>query len=474
MRQQMTADSQIVSTAEPPRRRRGLRLPRNRRGMALLMVMIGLIVCSILTAGFLSTQGTSIGIARNERDASKCRGLAQSGIDMCYWLIRNRSDWREAMTPGTWLNNVPIGDGTVTVSVTDGAGNASFSADPTQAAVVSATGTYDGRTSTLTATIRPTGGGTVYANGNFISGNIQLGSDLLTAATIDSYNSSVGSYGGANVGSNGSFTSDSTAVGALIIYFPSIFKGTYTAAPTSLLTNVLSLLGLANAPTAMGNATEFRTPGNVVMPNTSNIPYIGSLSYTNGGAQNLSNPGRYDQISITNTQITITKSGVYYVTGNLNCANTGSSSISVQDGKSVVLIVDGNVTLNKNCTLGATGQLALYCNGSVTISGNVNTAGSTKNFILYGSPSCNSIQITGTNTVQGAIFAPQAAVTMQTGSPKFYGAVVAHDLTMKNGSALHFDQALQSLYISNVTGGSASPGTADYRITIAGGPGIGR
>src|SRR5438105_1743881 len=88
--------------------------PLKRRGMALVLVMVGMIVCTILTAGDLSSQGTSIGIARNERDASKCRGIAQTGIDMCYWLIRNRSDWRETMPIGTWLNNVAIGEGTVT------------------------------------------------------------------------------------------------------------------------------------------------------------------------------------------------------------------------------------------------------------------------------------------------------------------------------------------------------------------------
>src|SRR3954447_11789191 len=89
-----------------------------RRGMALLLVMIGLIVCTILTAGFLASQGTSIGIARNERDASKSRDIAQTGIDMCYWLIKNRSDWRSGITPGSaWLSNSPVGDGTVTVTV---------------------------------------------------------------------------------------------------------------------------------------------------------------------------------------------------------------------------------------------------------------------------------------------------------------------------------------------------------------------
>jgi hypothetical protein len=44
---------------------------------------------------------------------------------------------------------------------------------------------------------------------------------------------------------------------------------------------------------------------------------------------------------------------------------------------------------------------------------------------------------------------------------------------LKNGAQLHFDEALRSLYLSPITGGSASPGTADYRVTITGGPGLG-
>lgn len=448
------------------------RPPTTRRGVALLMVMIGLIVCSILTAGFLSTQGTSIGIARNERDASKCRGIAQTGIDMCYWLIRNRSDWREAMAPGTWLNNVPIGDGTVSVSVADGAGNASFSADPTQAAVVTSTGTYDSRTFTLTATIRPTGGGTVFDNGNFITGNIQLGGDLLTGSTIDSYNSGVSAYAPGTAGSNGSFGSDATAVGSLLIYFPSVFKGTYTAAPNTLLSNILSLIGLASSPTATATASEYRTPGTVVVPNTTNLPYVGSISLTNS-SKTISSPGRYDQIVLSNSQVTFNASGVYHITGNLTLSGSGPS-LNVADGTTVVLVVDGNVSLIKNMNLNNSGQLAIYCNGTLSASGNINNNGSTNRLIMYGSSTCNSVQLNGAAKVFGVIYAPQAAVTMQTSSPQFYGAVIASSLTMKNGAQLHFDQALQSLYISNVTGGSAPPGTADYRVIINGGPGIGR
>ncbi len=449
-------------------------MPRTQRGMALLMVMIGLVVCSILTAGFLSTQGTSIGIARNERDASKCRGIAQTGIDMCYWQIRKRSDWREAMRTGTWLTSMPVGDGTVTTSVADGAGHSSFSTDPTQAAVVTSTGTYDNRTLTLVATIQPTGSGTVFASGNFISGNIQLGNSLLTAAQIDSYNSSVAAYSTSSAGSNGSFGSDATAAGALLIYFPSIFNGTYTAAPSTLLTNILSLVGLASSPTAVATATEFRTPGAVIMPNISGLAYNGAYTKSNSSGQVISTPGRYDSITLTNSSATINTSGLYYVTGNLSVSNATSSSLAIADGKTVVLVVNGSVSISKALSLGPTSQLAIYSSGTVTLSGTINGSTATNHLVIFGSSSCNSIQITGTNTaVYGAIYAPQAALTMQTGNPKFYGAVVANSLGILNSSQLHFDQALQSLYLSNLTGGSAAPGTADYRVTIAGGPGIG-
>jgi len=70
----------------------------------------------------------------------------------------------------------------------------------------------------------------------------------------------------------------------------------------------------------------------------------------------------------------------------------------------------------------------------------------------------------------GAIYAPQHTMTMQTGNPKFYGAVVAKSITIKDSAAFHFDEALRGLRISNITAGSAAPVSADYQINITGGP----
>jgi biotin carboxyl carrier protein len=523
--------------------------------MALLLVMIGMVVCTILTAGFLATQGTSIGIARNERDAAKSRALAQTGIDMCYWLIRNRADWREAMAPGKWLNGAAVGDGTVTVTVdkeystvrapaagtfsasagggaaayvtegsavdtntvvgkigtapvsagvkgtvarvlvisgqsvdynqplflvkTDATGN--FADDPTQGVTLTSVGTFDNRAFTLLATVRPTGGGTVFKSGNFISGTIAVGNtDLISAATVDSYDSSVGPYSSLLPGTNASFVSNAAANNALTVYFPSAFRGSYTAGVGASLASAVNLVGaVMGGPTSVAAAVEPRTPGTVLPPNVAGLPYQGTMvrSPTQVGSNTFPGPGKYDNLSLTSTTVTIPSggSGIYYITGNMNLGN-GTAVLSVADGVSAVLFVNGTVNIQGRITLNGTARLAIYANGNVTINGgNVNvTGGVTNRLTLYGTSSCAQVQITNASTMYGSIYAPQAAVTMQANSPKLYGAVIANSLTLKNLAQLHFDEALRSLRISNVTGGSAAPGSADYTVTLTAGPGLGR
>lgn len=457
--------------------------------MALLLVMIGMIVCTILTAGFLATQGTAIGIARNERDATKCRAIAQTGIDMCYWLIRNRNDWRQSMTPGQWLSNVAIGDGTVSAKVVDANGNPAFTTDPTQGVAITSTGTYDSRSFSLSATVRPTGGGTVYVAGNFIQGNIQLGQSLLdlSGGKIDSYNSSNGTYA-QTVAGNGAFGSNASGLGALTMYFPSIFNGSYTAAPNVPLLNILSILGGGSGPTSSSNAGQTRNPGTVLMPNTTGLVYRGAFSPTS--IANLSQPGRYDSFTTNTFGVTISASGLYYITGNFNVGGTGAS-VTVSPNVAAVIMVEGAITIAKPVTLGNGSQLAFYCDGTVlnpstvTVTNtSVNSTGATSQFTVFGSQNCKTITVTGAlGKVVGSIYAPQADLTMKTSGPVLYGAVVANNLYLYNGAALHFDEALRTgLSMSNITGGSAptesaptavTGGNSFYQISITGGPGIG-
>ena len=447
----------------------------SRRGMALLLVMIGLVVCTILTAGFLASQGTSIGIARNERDAVKSHAIAQTGIDMCYWLIRNKSDWRETMNPGNWLTNAPVGDGAVTVSADDA--NHNFADDPTAPVTLTATGAFDNRVFALTATICPTGGGTVFQAGNFVGGTLVLGNlDLKNIATIDSFDSSVGPYS-TSKGGNASFCTNAAAIGSATIYYPSTFQGSYMAGPNAILGLVTSLIGGALSPTAVTKAIETRNPGNVIFPNTANLnPQPNVTPKDTTLAVDLPDPGVYNDVKANNATVNVAKSGTYVINHDLVIGAASTSYLTTNDNITASIIVKGNLKVQMGkIQLGNNAQLSLYVYGDINVmGGSMNYNGKMPNLLIFGGPNAGTIQITSGGSIYGAIYAPNHDMILQTASPKFFGAAVVKSLTVKNTAAFHFDESLRTLKMPNITGGSAPAGTPDYRIAIVGGPGIQR
>jgi hypothetical protein len=402
--------------------------------------------------------------------------MAQSGIDMCYWLIRNKTDWRQTMPVGKWLQNLPVGDGAVSVSVDDD--SHCFTDDPACPVTISATGAYDNRTFTLSATVRPTGGGTVFKNGNFIAGAIALGnSDLVTAAIIDSYNSSLAPYNAYLPGFNASFASNTTTNGGLKCYYPSFFCGSYSSAPAANLSNVIQLLGGDPGPIATSRALETRNPGKVIFPNTAGLNHYPAVS--SPGAmwpRFVSQPGTYGELSVSGGgTITIMGSGPIEITSNITLGNAANSALNIKEGVAANVIVHGNIIINPSCKitlLDGVSQLNLYVDGNVTLNGgSINGSGKTSQVVLFGGDEGGTIQINNnTGCFCGSIYAPQHDVIMQTNSPKFFGALVAKSLTLKNGAAFHFDESLRSLKLDQITGGSAPAGTPDYTISINSGP----
>ncbi|HVX85327.1 MAG TPA: hypothetical protein VH253_11135 [Phycisphaerae bacterium] len=447
-----TSDRQVPGAsirAGAPRRRR--------RGVAMLLVMVGLVVCSILVAGFLSTQGTSIGIAHNERDAEVARNYAQSGIDMCYWLIVNRSDWRTGMAPGPWLSGYPVGSGTVSVTAADGDGTGTFADDPTQPVILTSTGTCNGRSFTLSASVTPTGGGTVFRGGSFTLGQLILHN----TAAIDSFNSSVAPYNILFPGSNALFSSNYSGSGALTMDGLSLFRGSFIGGPTSLLGSIVqSILGLL-IPTSVSTESQLYIPGRIVPPNTTGLTTYGAKTMlTNGPLA----AGEYTSVSNTKVMM-LNTSGTYHITGNLV---SSAGSISVPDGVNAVVEVDGNTSLGAINVSGA-GTLTLYVSGTSTLAASVNVAGGAANFRIFGMNTATNITLKGTGTsVTGVIFAPQASLYL-TDSAKLFGSAIAHDITADKTSAIHYDEAMKDVRIDNITSGSAPAGTADYVVTRLGG-----
>ena len=196
---------------------------------------------------------------------------------------------------------------------------------------------------------------------------------------------------------------------ALTVYFPSIFRGSYTSAPTAVLSSILNLVGLvALGPASITTGTESRNPGTVIFPNTTGQVARGNVNRLNAGSSSFGQPGQYDFCTVKGSStVNITVSGIYHITGDL-LIQSSSAALNVNDGVSAVLIVDGNVNVLKTIGLNTSGVLALYCNGAVNIvGGTVNGSGGTSRLTIFGSSTCNAITLSSNAIVVGAVYAPR-------------------------------------------------------------------
>jgi hypothetical protein len=139
---------------------------------------------------------------------------------------------------------------------------------------------------------------------------------------------------------------------------------------------------------------------------------------------------------------------VFLTSGNYTVADTGS--IYVAANASVILKVTASAwspgAVHIAGSITNSGQLTVYMQGaSTTLGGNTTVdSGVAGNFTYYGLPSNTSVTCSGTSTFIGAVYAPEASVTLNGGgnSNDFVGSCVANNVNMNGHYNFHFDEAL--------------------------------
>ncbi|MCP4593610.1 MAG: hypothetical protein GY842_22975 [bacterium] len=91
-----------------------------RRGVALVLALIAVVIGVTLATSFLAAQSTTIGIARNVENHSKAVRVAESGLEVALAYVRANSDWRTEQPHGTWVTDESFGEGTFTIVGEDG------------------------------------------------------------------------------------------------------------------------------------------------------------------------------------------------------------------------------------------------------------------------------------------------------------------------------------------------------------------
>lgn len=156
------------------------------------------------------------------------------------------------------------------------------------------------------------------------------------------------------------------------------------------------------------------------------------------------------------TYVTNTVTGVYDFnqSGNYRITAAGGSyPIQIEAGVTVTLDIQqttfnpGTVTIlggpNKS------GTVYMYQeSGSATLSGNTTAGGyRPENFIYYGLPGVTSLTLGGTTAFIGAIYAPEASLTLKGGGGNngIMGALVVQSLSMGGHYNVHYDQGLAGI-----------------------------
>lgn len=156
------------------------------------------------------------------------------------------------------------------------------------------------------------------------------------------------------------------------------------------------------------------------------VPFTGGASAPESGVAGYDwvlKDANYQVNSVKNKKILVTGDAVFYVVGSFE-----------QQGNSVVEVA-------------ATGSLKLYVGGNVSIGGNgiVNQTAKAENFMLFGLPTCTNIKFHGNGTFSGAIYAPNADLTLNgggSGDEDFSGASVTKSVTFNGHFKFHYDEAL--------------------------------
>jgi predicted acyltransferase (DUF342 family) len=225
------------------------------------------------------------------------------------------------------------------------------------------------------------------------SGDITLDNNAMT----DSYDSSVGVYGGSNVGSNGDVTTESDSIS---LANNAVINGDQE-------TNASSDFTPACFPTTLPEGAEDLSD------------YLPDLNATLG-SDNEFKAFRASQVKLdNNVQISIRGKVELYVEQDLTLSN--NASIVLLSGATLSIYVKGNI---------------LFDNVS---QGLVDSAPG--DFIIYGTSNTGIVEIKNDSIVYAAIYAPDYFIKLDNRS-ELFGSVTGDQVHLSNDSRVHFDEAL--------------------------------
>jgi len=296
---------------------------------------------------------------------------------------------------------------------------------------------------------------TIYATGCVtapMSSTVLMRTVRVTTQVLPLFNVGLGAVGNIDMNGNGmatdSWNSHSTNLSN---------NGFYTSSKTSTNGDVASQQGIVN----IGNHT---INGNL---------YLGpTASYTSGTNQILGDLDKNYNVNFPDVKVpaAVASAPTATIVGSgSNKTNLISSTGNYTINNDYPIVVATNVTATINLTSQTFDQpvilqgslsastlasIVIYANpnsanGTFSLSGNSGMGavnGTPLNFLVYGTPNVTSITMSGNSAFIGAIYAPEAVLTLNGGgnNSNLQGAAIVKSVTLNGHYDFHYDEALAS------------------------------
>ncbi len=383
------------------------RLHTKRRGFAIALAMLAIVILSAAGLGLLSLgQQSRIRARRNTSDIAAKRA-ADAGLTKALVLMNQALNAKQveiSNLPKTTSETLSNCDAIFSYTVTKDA--------ETDTYVIESTGKYGRNTRTINATLR--------LKSPFESAIlVQNAMVLKQGAVIDGYNFDAGD-------SPLAIGTTSTVSGAITLGMDVTINGDVAVGVGAEPASVINDQGAEITGRTYALVEEQELPAVIVPEWLDSLTSKGSIN----GAQTINDSAKYDSIYIgTGDIITINGPISLYVSGDIGLSNSAQLQIANLQNASLTLYLGGN----------------FYCKNGGIIN---NLTQDPKKLKIYGLDGCSNIAFGTAGSFYGAIYAPNAEVNSKA-SVEMFGSVVANHFNQSSAGNFHYDASLRDLTVND-------------------------
>ncbi len=392
---------------------------------SIVLAFLFILILTSIGAAILLRANVDNQLTYREAKSVKAFWLAEAGIQRGVWEYKTNSCQGLVDTNGsacTSCSSCGGGNKTLAVSMSNNAGDYDITINAANS-LLTAVGSYPSRTHAkkIQRSVKYTIGQiNPFAYAMFSKGNIVISNN----ATVDSYDSNVGSYGGANIKTNGDVGTNGGTIDVLTVGNNAVIMGDAS-------TGAGGTIDVGNGGMISGTQTHSNNislPSVTVPATLTSLISNGTLSVGNKGTTTLT-AGNYKY-----SNINLANNSTLNVTGNVSLYLTGASSLSTGNG----------VTINVNS--GAT--LKVYVDGVLNVGNNAvinNVSHVPSNLQIYSTyTGSDGVTLSNNGDMYGAIYSPNTKVTINNNG-SYYGSAIGSILSLANNGEVHYDEQLNNL-----------------------------